>query len=207
MRKKNLFIAFEGIDGSGKTTQAGLLADALRRDGTLVHLTEEPTRERAGALIREVFSGRSEADHRTIAGLFVADRLDHLLQKNGGILKWLDEGFTVITDRFYFSSYAYQGAHMPIDWVIAAHSLAASIRRPDLNLFIDVSPEIAMERIRAGREATELYETLDNLRRVRGKYFEAFEKLRGQETVCIIDGNRPPDAIAGDIRRAVDPLL
>ena len=113
--KKNLFIAFEGIDGSGKSTQAKRLARLLENAGHKVYSTFEPTDNPIGKMIRDIFNHKMEADHRTIAGLFVADRLDHLLNKSNGILKKLDEGYTVITDRYYFSSYAYHGTHMAMD--------------------------------------------------------------------------------------------
>lgn len=197
------FIAFEGIDGSGKSTQARMLAAALSAEGFRVHLTSEPTGGPIGTMIRDIFNHRQEADHRTIAGLFVADRLDHLLNKKDGILKMREEGFTVISDRYYFSSYAYQGAHMPMEWVIAANSLSAGILRPDLNIFIDVPPEICMKRISQGRTSTELYETLDNLEKVRGRFFEAFDQTAEEEKIRIIDGNRAPDEIAADILREI----
>lgn len=100
--KKNLFIAFEGIDGSGKSTQVKLLTDHLIKAGHKVYATFEPTDSPIGSLIRSIFNHKLEADHRVIAGLFVADRLDHLLNKSNGILKKLEEGYTVITDRYYF---------------------------------------------------------------------------------------------------------
>jgi dTMP kinase len=203
MPGKNLFIAFEGIDGSGKSTQVSLLEGFLESLGHRVYLTMEPTGSPIGTIIRNVFTHRYEADHRTIAGLFVADRLHHLLNRTDGILMKLEQGYTVITDRFYFSSYAYQGAHMPLDWVIQANSLSAGILRPDLNIFLDITPETSMERIRAGRNSTELYETLENLSAVRNKYFEAFEKLKAAENIFITDGNRPAEAIAVDIWEAV----
>ncbi|WP_244228408.1 dTMP kinase [Mucilaginibacter kameinonensis] len=155
--KKNLFIALEGIDGSGKSTQVKLLKKKLEGAGLKVYTTCEPTDSPIGKIIRDIFSGRMEADHRTIAGLFVADRLDHLLNKKNGILKMLEEGHTVITDRYYLSSYAYQSPHMDLDWVIQANSLSAELLRPDLNVYIDISAEISVARIAKGRETTELY--------------------------------------------------
>ncbi|HNY01323.1 MAG TPA: dTMP kinase [Bacteroidales bacterium] len=200
-----IFIALEGIDGSGKSTQARLLAEWLAGQGRRVHLTEEPTRHPIGALLRQVLRHEMEADHRTIAGLFVADRLDHLLNTTDGMLKRLHEGFDVITDRYYFSSYAYQGAHVPMDWVIQANAMSASLLRPDLTIFIDIPPRVAMERIRKGRKATELFETLENLTLVRAKFLEAFERLKDEEKVCIIDGNRAPEAVAEEIRQWILP--
>lgn len=197
--KKNLFIAFEGIDGSGKSTQVKLLTDNLKKAGHKVHSTFEPTDGPIGAVIRNIFNHRIEADHRTIAGLFVADRLDHLLNKTNGILKKLEDGYTVITDRYYFSSYAYHGAHMSLDWVIEANSLSADLLRPNLNIYIDISPEISMKRLNSGRNSMELYETIENLRIVRDKYLEAMEQLKFKENIFMTDGNRSPELIAADI--------
>ena len=201
-----LFIAFEGIDGSGKTTQAKRLADSLTLEGTKIHLTAEPTKRTIGKMIREIFSGAAKADERVIAGLFVADRLDHILNDQDGMLNLLRNGITVISDRYYLSSYAYHGVHTDMDWVINSNAMAAKLLRPDLNIFIDVSPEIAMDRIASGRTGTELYETLDNLKAVRQKYFEAFEKVRGEEKIEIINGDRPHDEVSADILALVSTL-
>jgi len=203
---KNLFIAFEGIDGSGKSTQVKLLTESLLKAGHKVYFTFEPTDSPIGSLITKIFRHQMEADNRTIAGLFVADRLDHLLNKTNGIIKKLEEGYTVITDRYCFSSYAYQGAHMSLDWVIQANSLSTDLLRPDLNIFIDISPETGMSRINKGRTLVELYETIENLRKVKDTYFEAFEKLKDQEKICIINGERTPELIAADIWNEVSKM-
>lgn len=201
--KQNLFIALEGIDGSGKSTQMKLLAEGLTTAGHKVYSTFEPTDGMIGAVLRNILKGSIKADHRTIAGLFLADRLDHLLNDETGIVKKMQEGYTVITDRYYFSSYAYHGTHMDMDWVIEANKMCAQILKPDLNIFIDVPPEVCMQRINTGRQSTELFETLDNLKNVRGKYFEAFEKLKFTEHIFITDGNRPANEIQNDIRKAL----
>ena len=197
--RKNLFIAFEGIDGSGKSTQVKLLSEKLKEEGHKIYTTFEPTGSPIGLMIRDIFNHRMEADHRVIAGLFVADRLHHLLNKTDGILQKMEEGFTVITDRYYFSSYAYHSVHMPLDWVIEANRLSSELLRPDLNIYIDIAPEVSMERLNKGRDTIELYETLDNLKSVRDKYMEAFDLLQSTEKVFVIDGNRESEAIAEDI--------
>lgn len=204
--KKNLFIAFEGIDGSGKSTQVKFLSDNLKKAGHKVYSTFEPTDSPIGSVIRNIFKHRIEADHRVIAGLFVADRLDHLLNKTNGILKKLEEGYTVITDRYYFSSYAYHGTHMSLDWVIEANSLSAELLRPDLNIYIDITPEIGMKRLKNGRSSIELYETRENLKNVRAKYLEAIEQLKFQEQVFITNGNRLSEEIAIDIWNEVSNI-
>ncbi|MGP8215401.1 MAG: dTMP kinase [Bacteroidia bacterium] len=204
--KKPLFIAFEGIDGSGKSTQVKLLSYNLKNAGHKVYVTCEPTDSPIGKLIRDIFSHKMEADHRTIAGLFVADRLDHLLNKTNGIIKKLEEGYTVISDRYCFSSYAYQGTHMPMDWVIEANSLSANLLRPDLNIYIDIEPEVSIERLTTERGATELYETVENLHHVRRKYMEAFKTLKSKENVFILDGNRAPQTIASEIWNEISQM-
>lgn len=205
--KKGLFIAFEGIDGAGKSTHVTLLKQKLESEGYKVYVTCEPTRDRIGSIIRDIFTGKMKADHKVVAGLFVADRLHHLLEEKHGIVARINEGYTVITDRYYFSSYAYQGAHMDIDWVIEANKFSAKILRPDLNLFIDVPPEESMKRISENRDGAELYENLENLELVRSKYMEAFDKLKNQEEIIMIEGIESKEVIAENIWKAVKKIL
>lgn len=204
--RNNLFVALEGIDGSGKSTQAKLLTQHLTAKGHKVDSTFEPTDGHIGKLLRSILKGTIKADNKAIAGLFLADRLDHLLHEEHGLVKKMSEGHTIVTDRYYFSSYAYHAVHMDMDWVIACNKMCADILRPDVNIFIDVPPEVSMQRISANRETAELYETLDNLRNVRGKYMEAFEKLKNVEHIKIVDGNRSVETIAADIASLVDGL-
>lgn len=205
--RDNLFIALEGIDGSGKSTQVKLLAKKLEDAGHKVYATFEPTDGMIGSMLRNILKGDIKADHRTIAGLFLSDRFDHLLNETTGLVKKLADGYTVITDRYYFSSYAYHSTHMDMDWVIAANKLCAQILRPDINIFIDVPPEVSMQRISANRQSAELFETLDSLKNVKAKYLEAFEKLKGEETIFITDGNKPVEAIADDIWEEVQQRI
>ena len=204
--KHNLFIALEGIDGSGKSTQVKKLSEKLTAAGYKVYATFEPTDSFIGSLIRDILKGNVKADHRTIAGLFVADRLDHLLNETNGIIKKLEEGYTVITDRYYFSSYAYHGTHMNMDWVINANAMSAELLRPDINIFIDVPPEICMQRL-ANRKMMELYETLENLNNVREKYMEAFKKLNDKENIFSVNGNKSFDEITNDIWNKLQSML
>jgi dTMP kinase len=204
--KKSFFIAFEGLDGSGKSTQIQPLSDKLKSAGFKVHTTAEPTDSRIGLMIKDIFKHKMEADHRTIAALYAADRLEHVLSKTDGIITNLEQGYTVITDRYYFSSYAYHGTHMDMNWVIELNSLTADLLRPDLNVFIDVPIDVCVKRLNKGRSLTELYEDEENLRSVREKYFEAFEKLKEKEKVVIVDGNRSADLIADDVWEAVSKV-
>ena len=133
----------------------------------------------------------------------VADRLDHLLNDVNGVLAKINEGTTVITDRYYFSSYAYHSIDMPMEWVIQANSQSKSILQPDINIFIDVDPDVAIERIAKNRFHQELFEKKARLIEVRKNYLEAFEKLEGEEKYVKIDGNRSQEAIANDIWKEV----
>jgi dTMP kinase len=203
---KNLFIAFEGIDGSGKSTQVKLLADALTRQGHKVYITNEPTNGPIGRMIRDIFSHRMPGDQRTIAALFVADRLEHLLNQVDGILKKLGEGYTVITDRYYFSSYAYHSVHVDMDWVIEMNREAAKLLRPDLNIYIDISPEISMERIQKNRDSVEMYETLENQKKVYAMYEKAFTREEHAEKIFRVNGNQAAEKIAIEILGGVRTL-
>ena len=112
---KGKFIVFEGIDGSGKSTQIKLLYKYLTSKGVPCYTTFEPTDSPFGSLIRQCLSGRIETDDKTIAGLFVADRLDHLYNAKCGLIEKINSGITVLCDRYYLSSYAYHGAFMDMN--------------------------------------------------------------------------------------------
>ena len=198
-----MFIALEGIDGSGKSTQIEMLADYLKNQGRYVYLTREPSDLNIGKTIRKYLTSELKADNRVIAALFVADRLEHILDDKEGLLKIKADGRDIITDRYYFSSYAYQSVDMPMDWIINANSEAAKLLKPDATIFIDITPEQAMERINTNREETELFENAERLKATRDKYFEAFDKLKESENVIIVDGSGTPEEVHSRIVEAV----
>lgn len=206
MENKGRFIAFEGIDGSGKSTQVRMLSERLKESGISCYTTMEPTDSPIGSLIHQIMTGRIKTDNKVIAALFVADRLDHLLNDVNGIAAKVTEGMTVISDRYYFSSYAYHGVDMPMDWVILANEQSKNILQPTVTVFIDIDADTAMERITRNREQQELFEKKSRLMKVREKYLEAFDKLKDTEVVIIVDGNRPPEMIAEDIWEKVSHL-
>lgn len=176
MTQKGKFIVFEGIDGSGKSTQAKLLAAKLREQGQEVYYTFEPSDGMIGKMIRRILTKEITADEHTIAALFLADRLDHLNNPETGILSKLEKGIHVISDRYYYSSYAYHSMFMSMDWVIQANSLAADIKRPDVVFYLDLTPEQSFERISQNRENLEHYEKVDSLRAARDNYLEAIRR-------------------------------
>jgi len=202
-KNKGKFIAFEGIDGSGKSTQIQLLTEKLRSLGITCYTTMEPTDSPIGTLIHQIMTGRIKTDNKVIAALFVADRLDHLLNDVNGIAPKISDGITVITDRYYFSSYAYHSVDMPMDWVISANEQSSAILKPTVTVFIDISPKEAIKRISQNRFHRELFEKESRLIKVRTKYLEAFEKQRNNENFIIIDGNKSQEDISQDIWREI----
>lgn len=190
------FIALEGIDGAGKSTQVQKLIQRLSTSGMRCYETREPTDSPIGSLIHQIMTGRIQADNRVIAGLFIADRIDHLTNQTDGILQKIQDGITVVTDRYYFSSYAYHGVDLDMDWVIRGNSISAEVLRPTVTIFLDVPVQKALERISRGRFHTELFEKEERLTKVREKYFEAFERLRDVEEVVIVDADGDVDQIA-----------
>ena len=185
---KGCLIAFEGIDGSGKTTQINLLRQRLIMMDENFYITNEPTDSPIGSVIHQIMTGRIVSDNKVVAALFAADRLDHLLNPVDGIYEKVQNGVTVIMDRYYFSSYAYHGVDMPMDWVISANSPSADLLRPTVTVFLDVEPEEAIRRIGRNRSRSELFEKVERLYAVREKYFEAFEKLKNEEKIIIVEG-------------------
>ncbi|MBF0416337.1 MAG: dTMP kinase [Magnetococcales bacterium] len=205
--KRGIFIAFEGIDGAGKSSQISLLSSKLIAEGIQIYDTFEPTNSPIGSVIRQMMSGRIQGAHETIAALFVADRVDHLLNSTNGILSKIERGVSVISDRYYFSSYAYHSAHIDMDWVISANSISANILRPDINLFIDVPPEVCIERLEKARFHFDIYENLAAIREVRKNYLNAFKKLQDHENIVIIDGNGEIQDIRSRIWHVVEPYF
>ncbi len=201
------FLVFEGLDGSGKTTQMTRIQNRLTSIGIDVITTCEPTDGPVGALIRDMLEGRIFSDPRTIAALFAADRTDHLVKPETGVQDLVKKGRVVLCDRYYFSSYAYHARDMDLEWIITLNSLNTQIIRPDLTLFIDVAPETCLARIRAGRHRLDMYEKIDILKQVRHNYFTAFDRLKDTEKVVTVDGNASEDAVEQSIWQHLQPFV
>lgn len=205
--EKGKFIALEGIDGSGKSTQIGRLVRRISGLGMPCRATREPTDGPVGALIRQTLTGRTRADARVIAALYAADRIDHLVNDVDGLEAQINRGITVVTDRYYFSSYAYHGVDLDMDWVIGANAVSADILRPTVTVFLDVPVEAALDRIRRGRSHVELFEREGRLRQTRALYFQAFERLRDVENVAVVDASGTEDEVEARVWAAVSPYF
>ena len=203
------FIVFEGIDGAGKTTQIKLLAENLKKEGVDCYLTAEPTDMPSGKIIREALSGRLPVSCAEMADMFVRDRMIHNKDEEKGIDPHLERGITVISDRYYYSSLAYQGAELGYDKVAALNLDNPEIRTPDICVFLDLTPDKSLERI--GKRAdtpTEIYENYEYLEKTRRMFFDVFERLeRRGENIAIIDASGTPEEIAEKIIDRVLPLF
>ena len=191
------FIVFEGIDGAGKTTQARLLAEKIKYVGREATLTAEPTEFESGKALRRVLSGEEKKSDCEIAAMFMLDRIAHNTHPTLGISALLDKGIDVISDRYYYSSLAYQGSVTSYPWVKSINLDCPDIRRPDLCIFLDLTPEQSIERISKGRDKLEIFENVETLTRVRESFFSVFTDL--SDNVAIIDAYRSPEKIAEDI--------
>lgn len=201
------FIVLEGIDGSGKSTQMALLQKALQTKGVQAVFTFEPTKGRIGSMIREAFSGKYQISQSTIAALFVADRMEHIQDPENGMLALLQRGIHVFSDRYYFSSYAYHSAHVPMDWVVASNALCKQMLQADLTLYLDHTPEQSMKRLLKSRGSLEMYETLENLSRVYSCYEEAMSKYAKDENIIRLPAHKSAESLHADILKLVEREL
>lgn len=172
MKNKGVFISFEGIEGTGKTTQARLLSDFLMKKGKSVVLTEEPGGTALGRKIRSLLLSveHHEMDSMTELLLYAASRRQHMKEL---ILSSLDSGMVVITDRFSDSTRAYQGYARGIDLELI-ESLDRTVtgrHKPDLTLLLDMDVEAGLRRNRSINKVDRLeLEDIDFHERVREGY-------------------------------------
>ncbi|MCC6328176.1 MAG: dTMP kinase [Acidobacteria bacterium] len=204
------FITFEGIDGSGKSTQLRMLTGALRSNGIDCLSTREPGGTPLGRRLREAFLETEE----TVAPiaellLFAADRAQHVELL---IRPALAEGRIVISDRYADATFAYQGAGRGFSEAVVNQiiQLATGGLKPDLTLFFDISEETAFARTRSRTETGESVnrmdaETADFYSRVRKAYLEIAE--REPERFLIIDGNRSVEEIHAHVWEIVKPMV
>jgi len=199
------FIVFEGIDGAGKTTQINLLAASLSQRGMKCNVSAEPTTMPSGKLLRRALAGEIPATPLEMAEMFARDRVNHNKDAECGIEKLLADGVTVISDRYYYSSLAYQGAALGFDTVAKLNLENPDIRTPDLCVFLDLTPDKSLERIGARADVPrEIYENYEYLDKTRKMFFDVFEKLRERgEKIVLIDASGSVEDIARAVLDAV----
>jgi len=209
MKRRARFIAFEGGEGAGKSTQSRLLAEALRARGIEVVVTREPGGTAGAEAIRALLLGL-EGDGwmpRAEALLFAAARSDHVERL---IRPALAEGKWVICDRFVDSSRAYQGGGGGLTdaEVMDLHRIGSGGLLPDLTLLITVSPEVAAERL-ARRDLAGADRIGGRPAQFHARVAEAFERFAAQEPgrFARIDGNGALESTHAAIMDALEELL
>lgn len=161
------FIVFEGIDGAGTSTQIKKLVERGNSDGnTRFIATAEPTVGETGKFLRRMLAGEFSVDEKTNAYLFAADRCEHIFGK-GGVQELCNSGKIVVSDRYFFSSMAYQsvscGDELP-------ELLNSTFPLPEYLFYFVINPEISLGRVNARGEHKEIYEKIEIQKKIAAQY-------------------------------------
>lgn len=191
-----MFIAFEGLDGSGSSTQSKLLSNQLEKEGYITRLTKEPTSDSPiGKMIREVLQHKWSASPEGLQLLFCADRAEHL---NNVVEPALKNGQVVITDRYLFSTIAY-GA-LAVDDIKWLEGLNQHFRIPDITFLFKLDPKECIKRIQGRGSEFELFEKEEKL----AKIWEGYEQVKNNyDNIYLIDASQSIEAIAKEIWEVV----
>ncbi len=178
------FFVLEGLDGAGTTTQKMLLKKELEKRGKSVFTTFEPTDGEIGKLIRRVLKGEIEIHELSLAYLFASDRANHIYGKDG-IMENIRRGRIVISDRYFYSTLAYQSFDIKMEEIKKINDFP----HPEAVIFIDTDPRLCIERINKRGEEKEIYEKEALLEKIREKYLKAFSSLPEGVRLIKIDGS------------------
>lgn len=205
MTERGKFVAFEGGDCSGKSTQAILLYEALKKQGNKVVLTAEPGGTESTLQIRSLLKNPTfNEDSKVALCLFLADRTLHITEV---IKPSLDRGEIIICDRYEASTIAYQGfaGGLPVDEVKRFNDFMTGGLKPDLTILIDVSPQAARERAINYRFVQTIYdqESLDFYEKVREGFLYQASLSENKLTWEVIDGHQ---SIEGIHQKVLDTL-
>ncbi|MDX9801096.1 MAG: dTMP kinase [Spirochaetia bacterium] len=184
------FIVLEGLDGSGTTTQLKMISQKLKNNGIKCFPTMEPTENRIGALIRDALKKNISIDSKTLAFLFAADRNEHLYGKDG-IIQFAENGYKVVSDRYLFSSIAYQSLSCGFEWVLGLNNFPL----PEYLFFIDLSPEICQSRMK-NRDSRELFDEIEMQEKILINYKKGIDYYDGRGMkVFYLDGRESAEMI------------
>jgi len=191
-KQRGTFICIEGLDGSGKTTQAKRLVKNLRRRGFDAVYATEPSTGKVGKLIRSFVLDRDKRVPIALeALLFAADRVDHVENVVKPLLK---QGKIVVCDRYVYSTLAYQGAAgLSLDWIERINRFAL---KPHLALFIDVPTDVVVKRLKRKRT---VMETKRNQEKVR----EVYLKMVQEQRLMLVDGDKPVSRVGKKVLEIV----
>ncbi|MDR2952738.1 MAG: dTMP kinase [Treponema sp.] len=190
------FAVFEGCDGSGTSTQLALLKERLTDAGKPVFYSAfEPTGGPVGRLIRTALKKEIALKPETLAMLFAADRNEHLYG-HGGIIERAGRGELAVSDRYVFSSLAYQSIECGDELPRMLNSIFPA---PEVLLFFDIDPEIALKRINK-RPSLEIFEYLEYQVKVREKYLSLLGTYRNEGVrVEVIDASKSEEEVAAQV--------
>lgn len=205
---KGKLIAIEGIDGSGKTTQAKELKKILKKNGNGVFFTKNPTDGEIGQFIRQILAGKKHFSPVSFQYLFVADRAYQQTE----LADKLKKGHMVITDRYFWSSVAYGAEDRGIDFskgksadvLLSAFGILSTYYQfmvPDVTFYLKISPETALKRISADRDSKDIYDQKSKLKNIAAGYEWLIKKF--PEEFTILDGERPVEEITKDILKRI----
>ena len=181
-------IAFEGIDGSGKTSISSKIYLSLKEQGIACHYTYEPTNTRIGSYIHLHFMKRDISNPPLEALLYAADRVQHYEEE---ILGYLDRGHVTISDRYVHSSIAYQGALLGDScWVAEINRM---VPKPDLAIYLRIEPKVALAR--KSKKNRTVYERENFLRKV----VEIYDRLAKSGELVVVDASRSFDEVFKDV--------
>ena len=192
------FIAIEGIDGAGLSTQTGLLRDWLRKMGRRVKVEKEPTHGIIGGVIRAALDKELAINPMTLQLLYAADRSAHLEKFVEPALK---AGNIVVIDRYILSALAYGALDVPLEYL---KQLNAPFRKPDVTFILDAHPKIALDRLKASRWHSELFENEQKLTQVRQNYISLKNHFTG---TYVIDSNKTTEEVALNMQRVLSAKL
>lgn len=193
------FIVFEGIDKSGKETQAKMLYDHLHAKGIPVIYTEEPTDKNViGRTIKKWLVGQATiTSGEAITLMYTADRYEHLKKT---ILPALNAGKNVICDRYFYSTIAYESAIFKVDkeWIRSLHK---DVRKPDAVIFIDIDPEVSLKRERSS--PNDRLEKVGLLKKVR----ESYKEMVNEERFFVVNGDREKEEVFNDVKLVISRIF
>ena len=197
------FIVFEGIDGAGTSTQIKRIVDS---DPEKYVATAEPTGLPTGKFLRRMLAGEFHVDEKTNAYLFAADRCEHIFGK-GGVKELCDSGKTVVSDRYFFSSLAYQSVSCGLELPMLLNS---TFPLPEYLFFFEINPEISLKRVNARNESKEIYENLDAQKNIAALYekvismYESDSSKREEMKIIRIDATKSIPEISRIIKEEIE---
>ncbi len=194
------FVVFEGIDGAGTSTQIKKLVE---RAPEKYIATAEPTSGPTGKFLRQMLAGDFHVDEKTNAYLFAADRCEHIFGK-GGVKELCDSGKTVVSDRYFFSSLAYQSVSCGLELPMLLNS---PFPLPEYLFFFDINPEVSLARVNARNEKKEIYENIEAQKKIAALYekvvsmYETDASLREEMKIIRIDASKSIEEIGENISK------